>query len=52
MGATVECNPRFGPKAFETLDKYAAGEKIPPFIQNKDNFYDASNARASLAAAF
>ena len=25
LGATVECNPRFGPKAFDTLDKYAAG---------------------------
>ena len=52
MGATVECNPRFGPKAFDTLDKYAAGEQIPTYIQNKDNFYDASNAKESLASAY
>jgi ribose transport system substrate-binding protein len=28
LGATVECNPRFGPKAYETLEQYAAGEEI------------------------
>ena len=26
IGAVVECNPRFGPKAFETMARYAKGE--------------------------
>jgi ABC-type sugar transport system substrate-binding protein len=30
MGATVECNPKFGPKAFETLARYAKGERSSP----------------------
>ena len=29
IAAVVECNPRFGPKAFDTAVAYAAGEKIP-----------------------
>ena len=52
MGATVECNPRFGPKAFETLEKYAAGEKIPPTIINPDKFFDSSNAKQEIANAY
>jgi galactofuranose transport system substrate-binding protein len=52
MGATVECNPRFGPKAYATAMAYAKGEKIPPKIINPDQFYDASNAQASLATAY
>ncbi len=34
MGCSCECNPRFGPKAFETMAKYAAGETIPAYIKN------------------
>ena len=52
MGATVECNPRFGPKAYEVLANYAKGEKIPGKVINPDRFYDASNAAASLAEAY
>ncbi|MDQ3809165.1 MAG: ABC transporter substrate-binding protein, partial [Chloroflexota bacterium] len=52
LGASVECNPRFGPKAFETLEKYAAGEQIPPAIINPDNFYDISNAEKELPNAY
>ncbi|MDQ6674191.1 MAG: ABC transporter substrate-binding protein [Chloroflexota bacterium] len=52
LGASVECNPRFGPKAFETLDKYAAGEKVPTAIINPDNFYDISNAAKEIANAY
>lgn len=44
LGATVECNPKFGPIAFETMTKYAKGEKIPGWVVNKDRFYDKSNA--------
>lgn len=52
MGASVECNPRFGPKAFDTLIRYANGEQIPPAIINPDNFYDASNAAKEIANAY
>jgi ABC-type sugar transport system substrate-binding protein len=52
LGATVECNPRFGPKAYETLEKYAGGEKIPTKIINPDKFYDSSNAKQEVANAF
>jgi ribose transport system substrate-binding protein len=52
MGATVECNPRFGPAAFKAAIDYANGEKIPPIMTNKDNFYDSSNAAASIAGSY
>ena len=52
LGATCECSPRFGPKAFDIMYQYAAGEKIPPNIINPDRFFDASNAKEMLATAF
>jgi ribose transport system substrate-binding protein len=52
LGATVECNPRFGPKAFETLAAYARGEKIPAWVKNEDKFFDASNAKTEIANAY
>ncbi len=52
IAAVVECNPRFGPKAFETMQRYAKGEAIEPILVNEDKFYDASNAAAELADAY
>jgi len=52
LGATVECNPRFGPKAFETLAKYANGEQIPEKIINPDKFFDSSNAATEITNAY
>jgi len=52
LGATVECNPRFGVKAFQTLKDYAAGKKIAPRLVNADRFFDKSNAKAMLSSAF
>lgn len=52
LGATVECNPRFGPSAFDTMMKYASGEQIPAKIINPDKFYDASNAKQEIANAY
>lgn len=52
IAAVVECNPRFGPKAFETMMRYAKGEAIDPILVNEDKFYDASNAAAELANAY
>jgi ribose transport system substrate-binding protein len=52
MGATCECSPRFGPKAFDILYQYGNGEKIPPIIINPDRFFDATNAKEMLVTAF
>ena len=52
MNATVECNPRFGPIAFETLEKYWKGEQIPPQIINEDRFFDSSNAAQFVNEAY
>jgi len=52
LGATVECNPRFGPKAFETMMQYASGEEIPLMIINPDRFFDASNAAEFIDEAY
>jgi ABC-type sugar transport system substrate-binding protein len=52
IAAVVECNPRFGPKAFDTMMRYAAGEKIDAKIINDDKFYDPSNAKEELSSAY
>ncbi|CAN5904522.1 ABC transporter substrate-binding protein [soil metagenome] len=52
LGATVECNPRYGPLAFATIDKFRKGQAIPPKIIVTDRFFDRSNARQSIADAY
>jgi ABC-type sugar transport system substrate-binding protein len=52
MLATVECNPKFGPKAFETMARYAKGEQIEPWVVNTDRFFDKSNAAQLIADAY
>ena len=52
MNATVECNPRFGPVAFDTLERFKRGEQIKPKIINEDRFFDASNAAQFVGEAF
>jgi ABC-type sugar transport system substrate-binding protein len=52
MGATVECNPKFGPAAFAAAISYSKGEKIPPVMTNVDRFFDATNAAASIADSY
>ncbi|PLP59369.1 sugar ABC transporter substrate-binding protein [Mesorhizobium loti] len=52
IGAVVECNPRFGPIAYETLKRYAGGDKIEAWVKNKDKFYDTSNAAAEVSGAY
>jgi ribose transport system substrate-binding protein len=52
MLASVECNPKFGPKAFETAMRYAKGEKIEPWVINPDRFYDTSNAKEMISDSY
>ncbi|WP_375449967.1 ABC transporter substrate-binding protein [uncultured Devosia sp.] len=50
--AVVECNPRFGPKAFDTAIAYSGGEAIAPVIINPDQMYTPENAAELLATAY
>jgi galactofuranose transport system substrate-binding protein len=52
IGATCECSPHFGPKAFDILYAYANGDKIEPVIINPDRFFDSANAKEMLSTAF
>lgn len=48
LNCTVECNPLFGPKVFDTVTKVLAGETVPKKSFNKDELFDASNAATAL----
>ncbi|GAA3642146.1 monosaccharide ABC transporter substrate-binding protein (CUT2 family) [Lentzea atacamensis] len=50
--AVIESNPRFGPLAFETLEKFARGDEIPQSIVISDDEYDTSNAAQKLGNAY
>jgi len=50
LGCTVECNPLFGPKVYDTIAKVLAGQSVPKKDFNKDELFDASNAAAALSS--
>jgi ribose transport system substrate-binding protein len=50
--AVIESNPRFGPLAFETAQKFLDGEAIPENVIISDREYTAENAQESLADAY
>ena len=52
LGATVESNPRFGPLAFETIEKYRAKQQIPPKILLTDRLFEKSNAAQFVGEAY
>lgn len=52
MNVTIESNPRFGPLAFATLEKYLNGEKLPPIIGIEDRLFDKTNAAQFLNEAY
>jgi ABC-type sugar transport system substrate-binding protein len=52
LGATVESNPRFGPLAFDTIEKLRKGETLPPKILITDRFFDKANAKQFVADAY
>lgn len=52
LGATVECNPRFGPKAFDVIEKLEKGEEVPTKIVNPDRFFDINNAEEHIDEAY
>jgi ABC-type sugar transport system substrate-binding protein len=52
MGATVTCNPFYGPSTFDAIQKLAAGEKLPYRIVIPDYVIDISNAEEEIKKAF
>ena len=50
--AVVESNPRFGPLAFATANKFYGGEEIPENVIITDRAYDETNAKESLGGAY
>lgn len=48
LNCTVECNPLFGPKVFDAIEKIVRGEPVEKEMYNKDELFDASNAAAAL----
>lgn len=48
INCTVECNPLFGPKVYDTITRVLAGEKVERKSFNKDELFDATNAAAAL----
>ncbi|MFF1462326.1 ABC transporter substrate-binding protein [Streptomyces sp. NPDC058330] len=50
--AVIESNPRFGPLAFATAQKFYGGEEIPENVIITDRAYDETNAEESLGGAF
>ncbi|HVT73932.1 MAG TPA: ABC transporter substrate-binding protein [Lacunisphaera sp.] len=48
INCTVECNPLFGPKVYDTVQKILAGEKVERKSYNKDELFDSTNAATAL----
>jgi galactofuranose transport system substrate-binding protein len=52
IGVVVECNPRFGPIAFDTMLDYAKGKEVPLRVDNVDRVFDITNAEDYLPEAY
>jgi ribose transport system substrate-binding protein len=52
IGVVVECNPKFGPIAFDTMLAYARGEDVPLRVNNVDRVFDITNAASYLPEAY
>ncbi|OLF16758.1 ABC transporter substrate-binding protein [Actinophytocola xanthii] len=50
--AVVESNPRFGPLAFETLEKFLSGEEVSQNVVISDKLYGKDNAPDEVANAY
>ncbi|MFE3044839.1 ABC transporter substrate-binding protein [Kitasatospora indigofera] len=48
----IESNPRFGPLAFATAQKFFDGQPIPDNVIITDRAYDPDNAKTSLDGAY
>jgi ribose transport system substrate-binding protein len=52
IAEVTECNPKFGPLVFDTMEAYARGDQVPLVIKNVDRVFDSTNAAAYLPQAY
>jgi len=52
VNGVVESNPRFGPLAFQTVEKFLSGKPIPQNIIISDRIYTPENAQENLDSAY
>lgn len=52
LGATAECNPRFGVKVLDAIEAYGNGESVQKEQVNDDHFFTKENAAQELPNAF
>jgi len=52
MNATIESSPRFGPLAFDTLERYLNKIRVPAKITVEDRLYDKNNAKEYVDEAY
>jgi ABC-type sugar transport system substrate-binding protein len=52
VSGVIESNPRFGPLAFEALDKFYNGDGVPQVTIIGDKEYNPENAEAELENAY
>jgi len=50
LNCTVECNPLFGPKVYDTVQRVIAGQTVPRVSYNKDELFDSENAAAEIGS--
>jgi galactofuranose transport system substrate-binding protein len=48
----IECNPKFGPAAFDAIAKLAAGEVLPTKLVNTDRVFTKETAAAYMPEAY
>jgi ribose transport system substrate-binding protein len=52
VSGVIESNPRFGPLAFESLEKFYSGEGVAEVTIISDKEYTTDNAEAELENAY
>jgi ribose transport system substrate-binding protein len=52
IAEVTECNPKFGPIVFDTIEAYARGEQVPLVVKNVDRVIDITNAADYLPEAY
>ena len=48
----VECNPKFGPAAFDAIARLGNGETLEPKLVNVDRIFTIDNAAAYMPEAY
>lgn len=48
----IECNPKFGPAAFDAIVRLGNGETLPPRLVNEDRIFTIENAAEYMPEAY